>query len=178
MTEITPVQQALSGLIFISIVGITVFGALVATNAKQLIRAVSGLAICSFGLAGLYYFLNSPFVALMEILIYIGAVCVTIAFGIMLANPRQEETLRARLGVGGAAAFGAAFALFWGLSRIARSGGWATDMCRVNDGSVAEIGKALLTTYSMVFELISLVLLVSILGALVVARSGRGTSQN
>ncbi|HEY9174604.1 MAG TPA: NADH-quinone oxidoreductase subunit J [Verrucomicrobiae bacterium] len=40
-------------------------------------------------------------------------------------------------------------------------------------GSVQEIGKALLTTYGFVFELISLVLLVAILGALVVARYGR-----
>ena len=41
------------------------------------------------GLAGLYYFLNSPFLALMEILIYVGAVCVTIVFGVMLSEPDE-----------------------------------------------------------------------------------------
>jgi len=43
-------------------------------------------------------------------------------------------------------------------------------------GSVADIGASLLTTYSLAFELISLVLLVAILGALVIARSGRTKS--
>ena len=42
---------------------------------------------------------------------------------------------------------------------------------RVNDGSVAAIGKALLTTYSLAFELISLALLVAIIGALAIART-------
>jgi NADH-quinone oxidoreductase subunit J len=42
-----------------------------------------------------------------------------------------------------------------------------------NDGSLAAIGRALLTTYSLAFELISLALLVAILGALAIARQGR-----
>ncbi len=46
-------------------------------------------------------------------------------------------------------------------------------MAKINDGSVAAIGTSLLSTYSMAFELISLVLLVAILGALVIARGGR-----
>jgi NADH-quinone oxidoreductase subunit J len=44
---------------------------------------------------------------------------------------------------------------------------------RVNDGSIEEVGKALLSNYSMVFELISIVLLVAIVGSLVLARQGR-----
>ena len=43
----------------------------------------------------------------------------------------------------------------------------------LSDGSISAIGKSLLTTYSMAFELISLALLVAILGALVIARTGR-----
>ena len=56
---------------------------------SRLIRSVCGLAICCLGLAGVYYFLHSPFLALMEILIYVGAVCVTIVFAIMLAEPDE-----------------------------------------------------------------------------------------
>ena len=44
-------------------------GALIAVMSTRLIRSVCGLAICCIGLAGLYYFLHSPFLALMEILI-------------------------------------------------------------------------------------------------------------
>jgi NADH:ubiquinone oxidoreductase subunit 6 (subunit J) len=60
-----------------------------------------------------------------------------------------------------------------GLAWIAVQTSWRPPAARVTDGSVAAIGTALLTTYSLAFELISLVLLVAILGALVLARSGR-----
>ena len=79
--------EGLSSLVFIFIVLTTVLGAVIATNSVRLIRAVTGLAICFIGVAGLYYYLNSPFVALMEMLIYVGAVCVTIVFAVMLADP-------------------------------------------------------------------------------------------
>src|SRR5210317_1940231 len=82
--------EGLSSLIFIVIIMTTVLGAVIATNSVRLIRAVTGLAICFIGLAGLYYYLHSPFVALMEMLIYVGAVCVTIVFAVMLADPKPE----------------------------------------------------------------------------------------
>ena len=56
----------------------------------------------------------------------------------------------------------------WGASGLD-----ALRLSRVNDGSIAVIGKALLTTYSLAFELISLALLVAIVGALAIARTGR-----
>ena len=56
--------EGLSGVIFLAMVAATVGGALVAVNAKRLVRGVAGLALSFIGLAGLYYFLNSPFVAL------------------------------------------------------------------------------------------------------------------
>ena len=58
--------EGLSSLVFIFIVMTTVLGAVIATHSERLIRAVTGLAICFIGVAGLYYYLNSPFVALME----------------------------------------------------------------------------------------------------------------
>ena len=74
----------------------TVVGALIAVLSARVIRSVCGLAICCFGLAGLYYFLHSPFLALMEILIYVGAVCVTIVFAVMLAEPDEPAATRSR----------------------------------------------------------------------------------
>jgi len=170
--------EGLAGLVFLAVVITTLTGAIVAATAERLIRSVTGLALCFIGLAGLYYFLNSPFVALMEILIYVGAVCVTIAFGIMLAPPRLEEARPVLFGVGGAAAFIAGGLVFIGIVSVGLKTGWVSFGIPVNDGSVAAIGKALLQDFSMVFELISLVLLVAIVGALAVARPGRGTSQN
>lgn len=165
--------EGLSSLIFIVIVIVTVLGAVIATHSERLIRAVTGLAICSIGLAGLYYYLHSPFVALMEMLIYVGAVCVTIVFAIMLADPKPKaEMVKGSIFVG-PLSFALGIMLFWGLSTLAGKTPWVPPAERVNDGSLEEVGKALLTNYSMVFELISVVLLIAIVGSLVLARQGR-----
>lgn len=161
--------------IFAVIVGITVGGALIAALSKRIIRGVSGLMICCVGLAGLFYFLNSPFLALMEILIYVGAVCITIVFGVMLSEtdePAHQETKRHTLLWGGSALVFCAV-IFVGMAHLSLTGPWTAPTKLVTDGSIRAIGISLLTTYSLPFELISLVLLVAILGALVVARSGR-----
>ena len=84
-----PASQMILGAIFLVCLATTVVGALIAALTARIIRSVCGLAICCIGLAGLYYFLHSPFLALMEILIYVGAVCVTIVFAVMLAEPDE-----------------------------------------------------------------------------------------
>lgn len=147
-------------------------GALIAVLSTRLIRSVVGLAICCFGLAGLYYFLHSPFLALMEILIYVGAVCVTLVFAIMLAEPDEPKGQRTTGWLWGSGAIVLAVALFVALWRLGAGAKWAVPV-RVNDGSMQAIGVSLMTTYSMAFEMISLALLVAILGALAIARPGR-----
>ena len=165
--------EGLSSLIFIFIVIVTVLGAVIATHSERLIRAVTGLAICFIGLAGLYYYLNSPFVALMEMLIYVGAVCVTIVFAVMLADPKADAGAGKGSVFTGPLSFALGVMLFWGLSFLAGKTQWLSASETVNDGSLPEVGKALLTNFSMVFELISIVLLLAIIGALVLARQGR-----
>lgn len=165
--------EGLSGLVFLAMMAATIVGALVAINSKRLVRAVAGLSLCFTGVAGLYYFLNSPFVALMEMLIYVGAVCVTIIFAVMLAEPRAENKPGKGSGMG--ALFGTIVAglVFLGVAMTSTTTNWKAAPIKVNTGSVTDVGLALLTSYSMVFELISVVLLVAIIGALVLAHSGR-----
>lgn len=154
----------------------TAAGALIAVMSTRIIRSVGGLMICCVGLAGLYYFLNSPFLALMEILIYVGAVCVTIVFGVMLSEPDEAPATSAKSSslAWGVLALIVAALVTVGLSKLSLQGPWPAQPAKlVTDGSVAAIGNALLTTYALAFEVISLVLLVAILGALVIARSGR-----
>lgn len=171
-----PFSDWIVAAIFITSILITVTGAVIAAFTKRIIRSVAGLAVCCLGLAGLFYFLHSPFLALMEILIYIGAVCVTIIFGVMLAEPDEPapETFKRPFPiVSPLIALAIAGGVFVGVSWLSLSVTWAQPSAIVSQGSVEDIGKALLTTFSVPFELISLVLLVAILGALVIARSGR-----
>ena len=170
-----PASTMIVGGIYLLCVATTVAGALLAALTARIIRSVCGLAICCVGLAGLFYFLHSPFLALMEILIYVGAVCVTIVFAVMLAEPDepvQDEHLGSKL-IWGTLALVVSAAIFWGLWRLGVSQDWTAPVSRVSDGSISAIGKSLLTTYSMAFELISLALVVAIIGALAIARTGR-----
>ncbi|MCC5835374.1 MAG: NADH-quinone oxidoreductase subunit J [Opitutales bacterium] len=168
-----PFIEYLLPLIFLAFVGATIGGALLAVLTQWIIRSVCGLAMASVGLAGMFYFLNSPFLAMIHILIYIGAVCITIVFAIMLAEPdepdaqEQASSLPWTLGAGVVAG-----ALFLGLAWLGLTADWPTPVV-TGDGSVESIGIALLTTQSLALEIIAVVLLVSILGALAIARRGR-----
>ena len=166
--------QGLSGIIFLLFAAITIAGGVIATSARSMMRSVAGLAFCFLGVAGLYYFLESPYVAMMQLLIYAGAVCVVLVFAIMLADPDEGKIIIRN--DRGALFFSilACAAIFCSLVTLACKGGWVR-FPTVNDGSIAKIGVALLTTYSMSFELISVVLLVAIVGSLVLARSGRNS---
>ena len=111
-----------SAALFAGFVGTTLTGAIIAVAARRLVRNVSGLALSFLGLAGLYYYLNSPFMALMQILIYVGAICVTIMFAMMLTELHERPQLRARELALSAASFGVA-ALFGVGSWSDRRGG-------------------------------------------------------
>lgn len=178
MMPITPtsLEALASALIFAAFAVTTVAGALIAVVAHRLVRSVSGLALAFLGLAGLYYYLHSPFLALMQILIYVGAICVTIMFALMLA----ELHLRPRLSRGREIALNAMSVLLAGLLSLGLivvlgAAAWKPAVPGRDAVTIQDVGRAMLTPYGLAFELTSVVLLLAILGALVVARSGRRT---
>jgi NADH-quinone oxidoreductase subunit J len=164
--------EGLGGVLFLIGIIVTMAGALIAISASQLIRAVSGLALSFLGVASIYYYLNSPFIALMQILIYVGGISVLIIFAIMLAEPAGIKLKEKRNTLRGLFSLISAGILTWGLASLGTDTDWQV-FARVDDGSVKDIGTALLTTYSMSFELISLLLVTAIIGAIVLSRAGR-----
>lgn len=168
-----PFAHVLVPAVFCAFAAATAAGAVIAAGSRRVIRGVAGLAMCCTGLAGLFYFLHSPFLALMELLIYVGAVCVTIIFVVMLAEPEERPAPRARALAGTGIALAVSAAVFAGLAWLALALPPAPARVPPGDGSVKAVGISLLTTYSMAFEMISVVLVVAIIGALVLTRSGR-----
>jgi len=164
--------DGLVGVVFLIMVAITLIGGLIACNAERVVRAVAGLIVCFVGVAGLYFFLNSPFVSMMQILIYVGAVAVAISFAIMLAAPEEKKKVGSSGILVGPLGFATSALLAGGFSILAFNTEWIP-RAKINGGTVKGIGIQLLTKYSMVFELISIVLLIAILGALVIARARR-----
>lgn len=168
---------SLSGLSFLLILAMTLGGALIAVGARNIFHNVLGLAVSLFGVAGLFIFLNSPFLAMMEILIYVGAICIAICFAIMLSEPlylprppRKPVKL-----LGAVVAAGLVFLMLAGL---VKKTDWVPAAVRGTDWSVETIGHYLLTRYVLIFELISLILLVAMIGAIVNAKNGRGREES
>jgi NADH-quinone oxidoreductase subunit J len=164
----------LATLAFFLVVAITFIGAFIAVAARNIFHNVLGLALALLGVAGLFLYLNSPFVALMEILIYVGAICIAICFAIMLSEPlylpRPPRNPYKILG-----ALAGAGLIFAFLALLTRKTQWVPAPERSTDWSVTTLGHYLLTDYVLIFEVISLLLLVAMLGALVTARGGRGS---
>ena len=139
------------------------------------------LLIASFGgLAGLYVLLDAPFTAVTQIIIYAGAIMVLFLFVVMLLNvPREEPAPAAIAGVLGPAGLkiGAVLSVLlgaemvWALSRIGL--GWfAEDPAAASVSSVARIGSRLFAQdgYAFAFEATSILILVAMIGAVVLAR--------
>ena len=166
-------MQTLAEGIFWFFVLVTFCGAILAVSARTLIRRVAGLALCFTGVAGLYYYLSSPFVAFMQMLVYVGALCVTISFAIMLSETsdanRPPRRHKLSLFLGAVASCGITAVL------VAQSivAPWPDTPPAQTEGTIERIGQMLLSTYSMSFELISVVLVVAMVGALALARHGR-----
>lgn len=151
----------------------TLSGAVMAVLSSRIVRAVCGLALCFLGLSGIYYFLNSPFLALMQILIYVGAICVTIMFAVMLTDPKELEAAHVRRPLWEAAFLAVAGALGAGFILLLDPSGWTAAAKPTAVDTLPELGRTLLYRYGFAFELISALLLLAILGALAVARPGR-----
>jgi NADH-quinone oxidoreductase subunit J len=136
------------------------------------------LLIASFGaLSGLYVLLDAPFVAVTQIVVYAGAIMVLFLFVVMLLNAPHEETehdervhpLRRR----GTMRFGAVLAaalvveLLWALTRAGGDGGAFPVAALIG---VREIGKSLFTEYAFPFEVTSILILVAMVGAVILAK--------
>src|SRR4026208_666312 len=136
------------------------------------------LLILSFGaLSGLYVLLDAPFVAVIQIIIYAGAIIVLFLFVVMLLNVPTEDPVQghnARLLRGaGPRRFGAVLPaglvleLVWALTREVTSFG-----PRANPGGVPvkTIGLRLFSEYAFAFEATSVLILVAMVGAVILAR--------
>jgi NADH-quinone oxidoreductase subunit J len=111
----------------------------------------------------------------MELLIYVGAICISIVFAIMLSRPLHLSLPKRHLPkVGGA--LGVALLVFGVIVTIISGTPWQPAAERSNDWSVTTMGVYLLTRYDLVFEVMSVVLLVAILGAILITGQSRKRS--
>lgn len=165
--------MALTTILFLilSIVAIgTAFGTVMA---KHPVVSAMNLVLHFFMLAGLYLTLNAQFIAVLQILVYAGAIMVLVVFVILLLNLGKEDQLEekfsARKGV--AMTFGAAF-IIQTLILFTSAGKFTHEITAnsVTTGYVKNLGYKLFTEYLFPFEFIALLLLVAIVGALLLGK--------
>ncbi|MCC7178673.1 MAG: NADH-quinone oxidoreductase subunit J [Acidobacteria bacterium] len=165
--------------LFFVFAGVAVLGSLLVIGQRNPIYSVLALIVAFFGLSGLYVLLEAPFVAVVQIIIYAGAIMVLFLFTVMLLNvPREDaaEWDRAHpyyrpwaLRVGTALAVVMALQLGWALSRTPGLGVGVADE-RPAISSVAELGRVLFTDYMFAFEVTSILIIVAMVGAVALAR--------
>ena len=160
-------------IVFAVIVAITLTGAILAVTLKNVFYNALSLILCLFGVACIFIYLNSEFLAILEVIVYIGAISIAIIFAIMLSRPMLQthetrnlgKTLRsAILGAG----------LFDVLVKMIHSTVWPTG-AEEGDYSIQAVGKSLLSVQALPFEVISVILLIAIIGALVISSSEENT---
>ena len=174
-------------LLFWVVAVVLVGSALMVVGARKIVHSALALVVVFAMAAGVYLLLNAEFIAIVQILIYAGAVTILILFALMLTRVENQDqvtnpnskTWWAALIVSALVCLGVIFASTFAHSSVlsgtaAAVAGYGTNACQLPPDNVSYIGQLLYSpscySYVLPFEIASLVLLVAIVGAIVIAR--------
>jgi NADH-quinone oxidoreductase subunit J len=149
---------------------LTLASASVVVFSKNIVRSAFSLLFTFFGVAGLYVLLMADFLAITQLMIYVGGILVLVIFGVMLTSRQinvdaKTGTIQTLPSVLIAAAIaGTLVGMFWSTNWPQ----WGTLPETVSSGK--KIGELLLTSYLLPFEIASVILLVALIGAAMIAR--------
>lgn len=152
---------------------ITVGGAFLMLNLKKVVHMVVALAFTFISIAGLFILLEAEFLAAAQILIYAGAVTIVMLFGIMLTRHDDQDETRRPAHKGAAALV--ALLLFVSVLVLVNGIEWPQQAeGHLFESNTTQIGVQLFTKYVIPFELTSIILMVALVGAVILAKSDRG----
>jgi NADH-quinone oxidoreductase subunit J len=155
--------------IFYILAAIIIGSAVMVVSVKNIFHSALFLVLCFFSVAGIYVLLSAEFLAAVQVLIYVGAITVLMIFAIMLTarlysakiKQSNEQVIPGLIIVGALLA-----STIFTLSRTA----WKLSSQVPETQSTVSIGNLLLTTYVLPFEVVSVVLLTALIGAIIIAR--------
>ncbi|AZB44676.1 NADH-quinone oxidoreductase subunit J [Bacillus sp. FJAT-42376] len=151
----------------LSLMAIT--GGILMLNVTKVVHMLISLVLTFISIAGLYILLTAEFIAVVQVLIYSGAVTIIMLFGIMLTRKADEEEpdgrrLKKWLVFAGIALFAAV--MYTGIYRLDLNGKPAA----LHENNTEQIGIALFTEHIIPFELTSVLLLAALIGAIILAK--------
>ncbi len=161
-------------IVFAIVAVITGAAAVLTVTSRNLVHAALFLATTLAGIAGVFFTMHADFLALVQLVVYVGAVAVLFLFGLMLTRaPIGREALDSQnrgLGLGVSAVL---FIVLAGLIVDAFGGAQRAEL---TGPSISEIGVSLFSFWVLPFELLSMLLLAALIGAIVLARRESGES--
>jgi len=173
--EPTPFQLGLQSVLFGILALVAVAGALVTITRRHPLPAALSLVVSFIGLAGLYALLSAPLLAILQILVYAGAIMALVIFVIMLLNV-QESDLPVNENVGKSVALALAAITPVLLIFLAILGKLPNDQTLANTpvpadfGTIEVLGKFLYTNYLFAFESVAVLLTVALVGVVILAK--------
>jgi NADH:ubiquinone oxidoreductase subunit 6 (subunit J) len=165
--------QHMTDPIFIAIAVLTVGSAIIALEARELIYGAISLAISMLGIAGFFLLLDAPFVAMFQILVYVGAVAVLIIFTVMLVRTQALFTTKEdkkRKGAGIALMLIIMASLGALLIASGLNGQFGSNFNSSPAVDFTRIGELMLTYYAPALIILGLTLAGSVIAALALAR--------
>jgi NADH-quinone oxidoreductase subunit J len=159
-------------ILFFVLAGLLVLAALLVVFQRNVVHCAMALVAALFLIAVLFVTLNAPMVGVLQILVYAGAIMVLFLFVIMLLNPTSLEARRGRWW-----GFGTVLALLLAgaLAAVATNGHPPPDPVAATElfGSPEILAQSLFTEFVLPFEIASVLLLVAMVGAVVLAKRER-----
>jgi NADH-quinone oxidoreductase subunit J len=171
MPELPFPLPSVQQVIFILIAGLMILGAWTVVLARNLFHSALGLVAAFFGAAGIYLVAEAEFIGVSQVLVYVGAISTLITFAIMLTRGMMFGTTSPRNRQSGTAAMITllAFVVLWALVSTIP---WPQAGEAIGDGEaiIAGLGRAFVNEYVVPFQLLAMLLLVALAGAIVLAR--------
>lgn len=152
------------------IVGLVTLGAALAVvTSRNVLHSAFLLALSFFGVAVLYVLLDAPYLAAAQVLVYIGAISILIVFAIMLSRKVAARDLVQRNGQWLVAAI-VAVLMFGVMVYMTLQTAWPVVKQALKVDAIGGLGEAFVGAYALPFEVVSIVLLVALVGAIIIAR--------
>tara|TARA_B100000287_G_scaffold411515_1_gene441070 strand:+ start:224 stop:727 length:504 start_codon:yes stop_codon:yes gene_type:complete len=159
----------LGEVLFFLIAALVVLSGYWVVMSPNLVHSAVSLLFTLFGVAGLYVYLYADFIAVSQVIIYVGGILVLIIFGVMLTNklddPKLSNQSQNQLIAG---VFCLALLVFQ--FQIIFNTKWNVQDLITRESTVNEIGYMLLTDYLLPFEVVSVLLLAALIGAAMLSR--------
>lgn len=148
---------------------IAIGGALLVVTTRRLFHSALALVLSFVGVAGLYILLEAEFLAAVQILIYVGAVAILILFAIMVTRHLMDPKARAFNEQWWVAALIAAL-LFVVFAVAVTRVSWPVQAGEVSPEAIPLLGSSFVGEYLVPFEVVSVLLMVALIGAIIIAR--------